>query len=393
MRVVVVSESFLPHVNGVTHSVQRLLEHLRVSGHQAVVVAPSYGPDEPTECEGFEVVRLPSLGLPGYREVRVAPAGRSRLERLLVDFAPDVMHLAAPFVTCHPAVQLGRRLGIAMVSIYQTDVPSYAARYQMAAAEPMLWRWVRHLHNLTDLTLAPSRFSADQLSAHGVERVGLWGRGVDTTRFHPGKADRVWRARMAPHGERIILYVGRLAAEKQVEDLAELTTLPGTRLVVIGDGPRRKVLEAQLPDAVFLGQQTGEAVPTAMASADLFVHTGELETFGQTIQEALASGTPVIAPARGGPLDLVRPSHNGWLYPPGDLRTGRQQVQDLLGDERKRQAFATSARAGVTGRTWSAVCDELLGHYRATVSRASSRAVVGAHHRMVGGKNSAIRSS
>ncbi len=363
VRVAVVSESFLPHVNGVTHSVQRVLEHLRRHGHEAMVMAPAYGRDDATECEGFEIVRLPSVAMPGYREVRLAPAGRFRVERLLSGFGPEVMHLAAPFVACHQAAQVGHRLGIPMVSIYQTDVPSYASRYGMASAEAMLWRWVRRLHNLTDLTLAPSTHAAQQLTDHGVERVRLWGRGVDTVRFHPAKASSTWRAAVAPAGEKIILHVGRLAAEKQVEDLAALRSLPRTRLVVIGDGPRRAMVEAALPEAIFLGQLTGEAVPIAMASADLFVHTGELETFGQTIQEALASGTPVIAPARGGPLDLVQPSHTGWLYPPGDLSTMRAQTTDLLGDDRKREAFGRTARAWVEGRTWSAVCAELVAHY------------------------------
>lgn len=359
----VVSESFLPHVNGVTHSVQRVLEHLRLNGHDAMVMAPAYGPDDPTECEGFEIVRLPSVAMPGYPDVRIAPAGRFKVERLLRGFSPDVMHLAAPFVACNQAAQVGHRLGIPMVSIYQTDVPSYASRYGMAPAEAMLWRWVRRLHNLTDVTLAPSSWSAQQLIDHGVDRVRLWGRGVDTVRFHPAKASRAWRDRVAPNGEKIILYVGRLAAEKQVEDLAVLAGLPRTRLVVIGDGPRRAALEAALPDAVFLGQQTGEAVPTAMASADLFVHTGELETFGQTIQEAFASGTPVIAPGRGGPVDLIQPSHTGWLYAPGDLPALRAHVADLIGDDRKREAFGRTARAWVSGRTWQAVCAELVGHY------------------------------
>ncbi|MFX4272300.1 glycosyltransferase family 4 protein [Propionibacteriaceae bacterium Y1685] len=372
MRVALVTESFLPQINGVTHSMMRVLEHLQRAGHTALVVTPGTAGQTPPTYAGAEVVTLPSFALPGYAEVRVATSGQLRLEKILRDFAPDVLHLAAPFALGHTAALVGERMGLPMVSIYQTEVPTYASRYGAPQLEPLLWRRVRTVHNLTSMTLAPSTFAADQLADHGVERVRLWGRGVDSTRFHPDKASRPWRAEVARNGEKIMLYVGRLAAEKQVDDLAVLADLPGTKLVIIGDGPRRAELEAILPGAVFLGQQTGEAVPRAMASADLFVHTGVMETFCQSIQEALASGTPVVAPARGGPLDLVQPSHTGWLYPPGDLEALRSHAQDLLGDDFKRAAFGEKGRAAVEHRTWPYMCELLLTHYAEAINDATA---------------------
>lgn len=374
MRVAVVAESFLPHVNGVTQSVQRVLEHLRNTGHRAHVVAPSSGADTPKVYAGAPVTGLPSVGLPGYPGFRVATTGPWRLERLLGDLAPDVVHVASPFVLGHRASQAAARLGLPVVSIYQTEVASYASRYGLPQLEPLLWRHIKTMHNLATLTLAPSSFAADQLRDRGVDRVRLWGRGVDPARFHPRRASRRWRRRHAPQGHRIVLYVGRLAAEKQLEDLRVLADLPDTTTVIIGDGPKRAQLETQLPDAVFCGQQTPDQVATAMASADLFVHTGTLETFCQSIQQALASGTPVVAPGRGGPLDLISPSRNGWLYAPGDLAGLRAAVVDLLGDDRKRASFATVARAGVEHRTWPAVCDELLQHYRDAMALVGDRA-------------------
>lgn len=367
MRVAIVTESFLPQVNGVTHSVLRVLEHLRDHGHEAVVMAPSCGGKAPESYAGFPVVGLPSVSVPGYASFRLAATPQWRLERLLTDWAPDVVHLAAPFGVGQRAAVAAQRLDLPTVSIYQTEIPTYVARYGLPQAEPLLWKWVRNVHQATTMTLAPSTFARKQLVDIGVQRVGLWGRGVDTTRFHPGKRDADFRARYAPAGEKLIGYVGRLAAEKQVDDLEVLADLPGTRTIIIGDGPRRAELEAVMPHAVFLGQLTGEDLPRALASMDLFVAPGELETFCQSIQEAQASGVAPVAPARGGPIDLIDASRTGWLYSPGDLAGMRAHVRDLLGDDRKRATFGRAARASVEHKTWEHLCAQLVDHYREAI--------------------------
>ncbi|WP_392507288.1 glycosyltransferase family 4 protein [Naumannella halotolerans] len=372
MKVAIVAESFLPQINGVTHSVLRLLEHLRDRGHQAIVLAPATTGRTPRRYAGFRVVSLPSVPVPGYPSVRVAATPQWVLERELAAFAPDVVHVAAPFVIGNSALLVARRLGLPSVAIYQTEIPSYAARYGLPQAEPLLWRWVRTVHQLATLTLAPSRYAREQLTDIGVQRVGIWGRGVDSERFDPRKRDPAFRRRYAPHGERLIGYVGRLASEKQIEDLAVLADLPRTRTVVIGDGPRREQLQRALPRARFLGQLTGEALPRAMASLDLFVHPGELETFCQTIQEAQASGVAPIAPARGGPLDLIDSSRTGWLYEPGDLSQLRARARDLLGDDHKRSRFGADARAAVEHRTWPLMCEQLLTFYAEAISEHRS---------------------
>jgi phosphatidylinositol alpha 1,6-mannosyltransferase len=157
-----------------------------------------------------------------------------------------------------------------------------------------------------------------------------------------------------------------------VEDLAALADVPGTRLVIVGGGPQREALEAALPEAVFTGFLGGEELARAVASFDLFVHPGEFETFCQTIQEAMASGVPVVATGRGGPLDLVENSRTGWLYEPGDLAALRTRVADLTGDDAKRRAFAAAAHASVQGRTWHALGEELVRHYEAVLGGSTS---------------------
>jgi phosphatidylinositol alpha 1,6-mannosyltransferase len=369
MKVVVVSESFLPQVNGVTGSVLQVLKHLSRSGHQAKVIAPG---DSPRTCEGFEVVALPSVGFPGYPQVRVPMVVAHRLVREFEQFAPDVIHLASPFVLGGPVMRAATSLNIPVVAIYQTDVAGFALRYGLTAVSNAAWRRIRSIHERANITLAPSPTAARDLERHGIPRVEIWPRGVDTSAFSPAHRNTDLRARLAPSGEVLVGFVGRLAAEKQVEDLAVLNDLPGIRLVIIGDGPERERLTRSLPGAHFTGELSGTDLSRALASLDIVVHTGPYETFCQVAQEAMASGLPVVAVGAGGLLDLVDSSRTGWLYPPGDLRALRAHVADLVGDEWKRRAMGTAAHDKVRARTWPVVCDRLLRHY----DRAASRVVV-----------------
>jgi phosphatidylinositol alpha 1,6-mannosyltransferase len=372
VRIAIVAESFLPLMNGVTHSILRVLDHLEERGDEVMVIAPSTSDAEvPDVVKGAFVHRLPSVPLAGYTNVRVALGGVYRVKRILADYAPDVVHLASPFVLGWRAVQAAHQLGIPTVAIYQTEVPSYAARYGVPFLENWAWNRVENIHVLANRTLAPSTFALNQLRGRGIPRVDMWRRGVDTARFNPAKRSDAWRRTVAHDGERIIGYVGRLAIEKQVEDLAVLAGIPGTKLVIVGDGPQREALEAALPHAAFVGFLGGEDLARAVASFDLFVHPGEFETFCQTIQEAMASGVPVVATGRGGPLDLVENSRTGWLYEPGDLGELRKYVQDLMGDDAKRRAFGAAALASVQGRTWPVLAAELVGHYQDVVREHS----------------------
>ena len=364
MRIAIIAETFFPSVNGVTHSLEKVLTHLAAQQHEVMVIAPSTsGFEETGMVHGAFVLRLPSVPLAGYASIRLAPGGVTRVRRMLAGFAPDVVHLASPFELGWRAVRAAELLGIPTVAIYQTDIPGYMGRYGL----PFLATWaearVGNIHRMATRTLVPSRSAMQRLSDQGVDRIDYWRRGVDTDRFHPRRRSTSFRARVAPNGERIIGYVGRLAAEKQVADLAALAGIENTRLVVVGDGPLADTLAQQLPDAHFTGQLTGDGLATAMASLDLFVHPGELETFCQTIQEAMASGVPVVATGRGGPLDLVDESRNGWLYTPGDLAQFRARVIDLVGDDAKRAAFAATAFESVQKRTWPVLCERLVQHY------------------------------
>ncbi|MFI5840111.1 glycosyltransferase family 4 protein [Catenuloplanes sp. NPDC051500] len=369
MRIAIITESFLPDVNGVAHSVVRVAEHLVNQGHEPLVIAPtpSMNNRRIMPSTDYPVVRIPSFPMLGYKEVRLGlPV--PRIAEALDAHQPDVVHLASPFILGGRGSVLAAQRGLPTVAVYQTDVAAYARHYKLGWGEATAWKWLRQIHNTADRTLAPSTASAEALIAHGVSRVWLWRRGVDVERFRPDHRSEIVRNTLAPNGELIVGYVGRLAVEKRVDLLARTSRLPGVKVVIVGDGPARKELEKAVPEALFLGARHGEQLARLYASMDVFAHTGPYETFGQTVQEAMASGLPVVAPAVGGPVDLVKPGVTGVLVPPCDESALADAIADLVADDERRVEYGRAARAAVARRSWAAIGDELLGHYAAVVT-------------------------
>ena len=377
----VATESFLPSLNGVTTSVCRVAENLREQGHKAMIIAP--GP-APATYAGHVVRTLPAVPVRGFRAG--LPTGAVR--RALRDFRPDVVHVASPFLVGARGLHNAETFDLPTVAIYQTDMPNYVRQHGPGAigrgASSLTWEWVRRLHERADLTLAPSRPTLEELREHRIPRTDLWGRGVDTALFRPEWQDDpetlALKHALAPNGEVLLGYVGRLAPEKELHRLAELAQLPRTRLVLVGEGPSRNELGARLAEAVaassgrpnlppaFLGPRTGADLARAYATFDVFVHTGTKETFGQTLQEAAAAGLPVVAPAVGGPLDLVDHGRSGYLFDPrvrGDLA---RWVAELVDSPSLRASMGAAGPEMVAHRSWSSLTEQLVGHYERAAS-------------------------
>lgn len=364
----IITESFPPDVNGVANSVLRVCEHLVARGHEPMVIAPQPAVNR-TRVPGplpYPVHRVASVGMPGYPGFRLGLPVR-QIVAALREHKPDVVHLASPFVLGAWGADAAAKLDVPVVAVYQTDVPGYARAYRVAFAERTAWWWSRRIHSRAARTLAPSTSTAATLMAHGIGNVWLWRRGVDTTLFHPHKREEAIRRAIAPQGQTLVGYVGRLAAEKRIELLAATARRLGIRVVIVGDGPARGALQKAMPSAVFVGERHGDQLARLYASLDVFVHTGPLETFCQTIQEAMASGVPVVAPAVGGPLDLVQHGRTGYLVPPLDSSAIDTAVNTLATDSALARQLGRAGRATVEDRTWTAIGDELLDHYQAAM--------------------------
>jgi len=352
-----------------------VLEHLAGAGHEAILIAPA---GAPRQYAGFPVHTVPAIA---YRQFPVGLPS-PHVQRLLADFRPDVLHAASPFLLGAQGIAAANRLDIPSVAIYQTDVAGYAARNRLGQATALAWRYVKWVHEGATRTLVPSSSSMRDLERLHVPNLAMWTRGVDLTGFHPnrkGSADvAALRQKIAPRGEVIVGYVGRLAPEKQVERLRALRGLAGIRVAIVGDGPSEPQIARALAGmpVTWLGRLAGDELATAYASFDVFVHTGTEETFGQTLQEAHAAGLPVVAPASGGPLDLVTHEENGYLFTPDDEHDLRRYVERLTRDGALRNRMGEAGRRTVLGRSWPTVCAALLDHYEGVIDeRAAVRAM------------------
>lgn len=371
MRVAVVSESFLPTVSGVTTSVCKVLDELRRQGHDALVIAPS---GAPADYAGFPVHTVPAVS---YRQFPVG-LPNPRVLGLLADFRPDVLHAASPFLLGAQGIAAARRLGVPSVAVFQTDVAGYARRNHLGQATRLAWRFVKWVHDGADLTLVPSTSSMRDLRRIGVQRLDRWTRGVDLDGYHPNNRRDpravALRDKLAPNGEVVIGYVGRIAPEKQVERFRALRGLDGISIALVGDGPSTPLVAralAGLP-VTWLGRLAGADLAAAYASFDVFLHAGTEETFGQTLQEAHAAGLPVVAPRAGGPIDLIEHGVDGFLFTPDDDRDLRRHVAVLVADAALRHRMGEAGRRTVLGRSWENVCATLFDHYQLVIDEGLS---------------------
>jgi len=363
MKVAIVTESFLPQINGVTNSVLRILESLGAGGHEALVIAPE-SEGTPKEYAGHKVKTIPALPIQSVIPIGL-PIGlpNRRLEHLIDGFSPDVIHLASPMLLGMHGAKVAKKLNIPTLSVYQTDMAGFASHYGFDVAHSSLRKLVGKIHSQTDRTLAPSRSACFELKSLDVPEVYLWQRGVNNELFHPNKRSESLRKYWDPTGKRTIIgFVGRLAKEKRISDLKYLDQNPANLLIITGDGPASEKLKKDLPNAIFMGHKNGEDLAEIFASLDLFIHPGPNETFCQAVQEALSSGTPCIVPTTGGPADLVSHGKTGYvinIHRPDELESTVMHFK-LRND---RANMALQARQSVLNRTWSIINAQLINHY------------------------------
>lgn len=376
MRVVLFTETFLPKIDGIVTRLTHTVDHLVRAGDDVLVVAPA---PAPAEHAGARVLAVPSMPFALYPELKLAISGR-KIGKQLLEFAPDLVHVVNPAVlgACGVAHAVKRR--IPLVASYHTHVPKYLSHYRLSALEGFCWAMIRGLHNRARLNLCTSSQMIDELQANGVHRLRLWPRAVDTELFRPDRKSAEMRSELS--GGRpdapLLLYVGRLAPEKEIERIRPvLEAIPEAILALVGDGPSRARVEQHFAGsrARFAGYLKGERLAAAFASADALVFPSRTETLGLVLLEAMASGCPVVAARAGGIPDVVTDGVNGCLFDPADDQGLVAAVHRLMDDRALATSLHLEARAEAERWSWSSATQALRGFYEEALAACPAGAV------------------
>ena len=366
MRIAIFTETFLPATDGVVTRLCRTIEEFGRAGDEVMVFAPSN--DRPDSYAGAKIYSTPGITFPHYPQIRLAPP-HPWIGKALKEFRPDVIHVVNPIIHGPGGVYFARRMKVPLVCSYHTNIAVYAPYYRLGFLVNFAKNATRYIHNKAQINLCTSSTTMEYLLEEGIKRVRVWPQGVDSRMFHPDKASGRWRAKLTDgHPEdKLLLFVGRLAPEKHIELLKVIPeSLPGTRLAIVGDGPAREYLERQLAGTrtVLTGLLQGEELAGAYASADAFLFPSTTETLGMAMNEALASGLPVLAARSGASHEVVSEGVNGILYEAGSDDALISSVKRVFSDGNSRAKMALNARAAAEERSWEKSTHTLLDYYQ-----------------------------
>ena len=371
LRVALITSSYNFIADGVALTLNRLVGYLEKQGLTVLVFAPTA--KQAAFTHQGTLVSVPSLPLPGRPEYRLALGMAGYLQRQLLDFQPDIVHLAVPDLLGQAALALANKHRIPAVASYHTRYETYLRHYwYLAPLEGWLKRILRRFYGACREVYVPSDSAREALLADGLkDNFKPWPRGIDTERFAPDKRNAAWRAR---HGigadELVVLHVSRLVREKRLDTLTG--ALNGIavphRIVIVGDGPDRDFAEHELPQAIFTGFLEGDELATAYASCDIFVFPSDSESFGNVTLEAMASGLPCVCADATGSRSLVVAGETGFLAPADDAQAFAGHITALARDADLRRRMGEAARARALGFSWEETLAKMLGYYRALLA-------------------------
>ncbi|MDH2420445.1 glycosyltransferase family 4 protein [Cobetia amphilecti] len=377
-RIAFVSETWHPEINGVAHTLSHLCDQLIARGCELQLIRPATR-DGSLEPRVQQELQVRGFRLPGYDTVQVGVPAPQRLMRMWREHRPSVVYIATEGPLGISALMVARRLGLPVVAGFHTNFDQYSTHYRLKALRPLVRRGLRRFHNAANMTLVPTRTQADSLMQQGFEHVQVVGRGLDCERFSPSHRSEVLRKSWGVSSQQpVALHVGRLAAEKNIELLirtyeAMLAVQPDLALVLVGDGPLRERLEQRLPEAIFAGFQTGEALAAHYASADLFVFPSLSETFGNVVLEAMASGLAVIAFDYAAAAEVIRDDHQGLLAPCSQPERFIEQAVEACQRPARIARLGRAARVRVEPLGWSRIAEGFLTCLRHAEEKPDAR--------------------
>lgn len=369
MKIALFTETFLPKIDGIVTRLRHTVEHLQRNGDRVLVFSPEGGLKE---YKGAKIHGVSGIPLPMYPELKLA-IPRPSIRKAIEKFQPDLIHVVNPAVLGVGGIYYAKTLNIPLVASYHTHLPQYLQHYGLGSLEGLLWELLKLAHNQAQLNLCTSTAMVQELVNHGIEKVDLWQRGVDTEMFQPHLTSRQMRSRLSNGNpdSPLLLYVGRVSAEKQIDQIKPvLEAIPNAHLAIVGDGPHREALEAHFAGTQthFIGYLQGLELAAAFASADAFVFPSRTETLGLVLLEAMAAGCPVVAAASGGIPDIVTDGVNGCLFDPNDPDGAVTATKRLLAATAEREQLRQNARQEAERWGWAAATRQLQNYYREVVN-------------------------
>jgi glycosyltransferase involved in cell wall biosynthesis len=385
LRIALITETWPPEVNGVAATIARVVDGLRERQHHVQLVRPRQpgddakpGPSAVARVQ--EQILVGSLPIPRYRHLRMGmPAGR-KLMSCWREQPPDVVHIATEGPLGWSALNAALRLGLPVTSDFRTNFHAYSQHYGLGWFKRPIEAYLRHFHNRAHCTMVPTEALRRQLEASGFERTTTVARGVDTLAFGPAhRSEALRRSWGAEPSDTVVLYVGRLAPEKNLDTLllaysAMRELDPRLRLVLVGDGPQRAEIAARCPEAVLAGQRSGDDLAAHYASGDLFIFPSLTETFGNVTPEALASGLPVLAFDDAAAAQLVRTGVNGALVARHDQAGFIEQARRWAREPRCARAMGSAARQTALGLEWGRIVGQIEGVFQDAMAARRARA-------------------
>lgn len=371
MRIAIITETFLPSTDGIVTRLCASIRWLKERGHEVLIIAPDLGV---TDFEGTPVAGIKAYTFFLYKSKKFSFLSR-KVKEYLLDFQPDVVHVVNPALMGVAGIFYAKRLRLPLIASYHTQVPVYADYYHLPFLKPVLWWYFRTLHNRADLNLCTSRSVLAELNQKKFKNMYLWERGVDTGQYHPDRYDPSVRERLTggKTHKKLLLYVGRLAPEKEIEKIRDvLEASSDFCLAIVGDGPYRSFLETYFKntDTIFTGFLHGDVLASAFASADIFVFPSTTETLGLVLLEAMSSGLPVIAANSGPTREQILHGQTGLLYSPSN-RNEFVQMCLTLKEEEYRLKLAENARQASRKAGWDTPSRQLLDFYMDTLENGS----------------------
>jgi len=379
VRVALFTGNYNHIADGVSRTLNRAVAYLEKVGASVLVFGPTV--DDPPMRHAGELVPVPSVAAPGRGEYRVSVRFPRSAQARLEAFAPTLVHIATPDVLGVRALRWARREGVPVVSSYHTHFASYLKYYRLHGLEPVVWRYMRWFYGQCEQIYVPSPSMADVLRAHGIQHgLRIWERGVRTDHYHPRNRDLSWRrVRGLADDDIVVTFISRLVWEKGLSVYVDVVTrlreagFP-IRALIVGEGPARAGLEAQLPDdSVFTGYLEGEDLARAFACSDVFLFPSDTETFGNVTLEAMASGVPAVCADATGSATLVNHGTTGLLARPRDVDDFFEHTLRLVADAGLRASFGAAARQAAEPYDWDVVLARLHGYYREVLSASDVR--------------------